>query len=278
MIWLSRTPAHVRRDQIDHYAFAVTLGGSWRGDARGRRLDVAGDTVFVLDMARPMTAEAREMNTVQLVVPRDLLDAVVPSRDLHGVTLRGAAAGLLHDHVGALMRRPPDLTEQDAPGVMRATLAMLAAAARPSSDNIAAAAPVVETVLLARVRRHIECYLHDPALAPDAIGQTLGVSRSRLYALFERFGGVSAYIQGRRLARIHAILAAGNDPRQLFAIAQSCGFTNPGHFSRAFRAAYGVSPRDLRRHGRSREPVPPPAAAQADDTMMTWLRSLAADF
>lgn len=273
-IRLRRTPTHIRRDQIDHYAFGISLGGSWNGDACGENLSVAGDAVFVMDMARPMVAEASHMNTIQLVVPRDLLDAVVPPRDLHGLTLQGGAAGLLHDHIRSLVRRLPALTQADAPAVVKATVAMIAAAVRPTADNLAIASPVVESVLLARVRRHIEGHLGNPELGSDTICAALRLSRSRLYQLFERFGGVSAYIQDRRLTRIHAVLVGGQDNRLLFAIAQSFGFTDPSHFSRAFRAAYGISARDFRRQGPSDTPRTSRMAAASDDALVTWLRAL----
>ena len=76
---LHRTEAQTRRDQIDHYAFGVSTGGSWTGDARDRDLKVSGDSVFVLRPGPPhMRVEIKDMDTVQLVIPRDLLDAAIP--------------------------------------------------------------------------------------------------------------------------------------------------------------------------------------------------------
>ena len=118
------------------------------------------------------------------------------------------------------------LTQADAPGVVRATVAMIAAAVRPTADNLAIAAPRPQRrPARPRPGKYIESHLQDPALNPDAICAALRISRSRLYALFERFNGVSSYIQDRRLARIHAILADGNDSRLISTIAQSFGFT-----------------------------------------------------
>jgi len=111
-------------------------------------------------------------------------------------------------------------------------------------------------------------------MSPDTICAALRLSRSRLYQLFERFGGVSAYIQDRRLTRIHTVLVAGQDNRLHFAIAQSFGFTDPSHFSRAFRAAYGVSPRDFRQRGQSDAARASRTGAASDDPLMTWLRTL----
>jgi AraC-like DNA-binding protein len=262
---------------IDHYAFGVSVGGSWVGDTHNRSLALLGDGVFVLDMACPMNVAVQEMDTVQVVIPRELLDDIVPPGALHGMLLQGGTAGLLHDHVLSLVRRLPQLTQADAPGVQRATLAMIAAAVRPSADNMAAAAPVLETMLLTRARKFIELHLGNPRLSADAICGELRVSRSRLYALFQRFGGVSTYIQDRRLARIHAILTAGHDTRQLSTIAQAYGFTNAAHFSRAFRNSFGVAPRDVRSASQT---VVPDVSAQSEpgnDTLLLWLRNLSVE-
>lgn len=275
---LNRSRNHIRRDQIDHYAIGVSTGGRWTGDARDRGLDAVGDSVFVLDMAQDMSVRVQQMRTVQVVIPRDLLEAAVPARNLHGKVLRGGAAGLLHDHILALVRRLPELTTDDAPGVVRATIAMIAAAIGPTPDNLVAASPALDRMILTRARRYIEARLGDPALDPDAICAALRVSRSRLYELFEPFNGVAAYIQRRRLARVHAILAEGADSRLIFTIAQSYGFTNAAHFSRAFRAAFGYAPRDVRRAGSAAGPMPGAGAAEPhpDDNFLAWLRTLSA--
>ncbi|WP_308344251.1 helix-turn-helix domain-containing protein, partial [Streptomyces sp. MK37H] len=64
---------------------------------------------------------------------------------------------------------------------------------------------------------------------------------------------VSARIRRRRLERCHADLT---DPRprrrSISAIAARWGFPRPADFSRAFRAAYGVTPRELRQASRAR--------------------------
>ncbi|WP_461012534.1 helix-turn-helix domain-containing protein, partial [Streptomyces capparidis] len=69
-----------------------------------------------------------------------------------------------------------------------------------------------------------------------------------LYTLFNAQGlTVAARIRQRRLEHCRRDLA---DPalrsRPVRAIAARWGFTDPAHFSRTFRAAYGITPRDHR--------------------------------
>ena len=96
-------------------------------------------------------------------------------------------------------------TEQ-APALERATLELVAACLAPSRDRADAAASDIAAMTLRRARAHIEARLAEPGLTPAAIGRALGLSRSALYRLFAPFGGIAAYVQGRRLARVRQIV------------------------------------------------------------------------
>nr|WMC98984.1 AraC family transcriptional regulator [Aminobacter aminovorans] len=92
------------------------------------------------------------------------------------------------------------------------------------------------------MRRLIEANVPEPDLGPEFLCQRLGMSRAKLYRLFEPIGGVGAYIQQRRLTRAYHALT---DPAQAHLyvgiIAARCGFGSASVFSRAFRQAFGLS-------------------------------------
>ena len=98
-----------------------------------------------------------------------------------------------------------------------------------------------------RVRRAILREIGSGQLKPAILAREAGLSRSSLYRLFENDGGVARYIQQVRLAMAHDAL---RDPvmagRTIGVIAKAHGFPEPTDFSRAFRAAYGLSPREAR--------------------------------
>ena len=106
-----------------------------------------------------------------------------------------------------------------------------------------------ETVSARRhqIRRYIRAHLADPRLAPATIAQALHVSRRTLYAsLAPGDESVAAEIRHQRLARAHALLSDPADRRPIAEIGAAVGLPNPPHFSRLFRARYGVSPGELR--------------------------------
>jgi AraC-like DNA-binding protein len=88
--------------------------------------------------------------------------------------------------------------------------------------------------------------LRNPALDVPFILRCLGVSRSRLYRLFEASGGIMHYIQKRRLVAAHKVLADPLNGRRIFEVADEFCFNDAAEFSRAFRREFGYAPSDLR--------------------------------
>jgi AraC-like DNA-binding protein len=101
----------------------------------------------------------------------------------------------------------------------------------------------------ARALRYIDAHLTEPALSPTTIAAALGMSPRYLHLLFEQGDSVGATILRRRLERCHAALRDDHDHRAISEIAFAWGFNDAAHFSRTFRARFGVSPRELRASG-----------------------------
>ncbi|MGZ2461724.1 helix-turn-helix domain-containing protein [Rhizobium anhuiense] len=100
------------------------------------------------------------------------------------------------------------------------------------------------TAVRERVRQYIEANLHDPELCPSGISREMGMSLRQLNRLFEGDANtLTSMIQTRRLQRCHADLARPSHyPKSISETAFNWGFRNLSHFSRRFRAEFGVSP------------------------------------
>ncbi|WP_369184861.1 helix-turn-helix domain-containing protein [Streptomyces sp. Y1] len=100
--------------------------------------------------------------------------------------------------------------------------------------------------LLARIRVHIEENLADPDLSPGSIARAQHISVRYLHKLFQQDGmTVGQWVRRRRLDACRREL--GRPSRRqtsVSAVAHRWGFVSHSHFSRAFRDAFGVSPRE----------------------------------
>jgi AraC family transcriptional activator of tynA and feaB len=99
-------------------------------------------------------------------------------------------------------------------------------------------------VKLDQARQFIEAGLADPDLTPEHIGEAIGLSRRSLYRMFGVLGKTPMeFIYEMRLAEAARQLRGKvrNGP-SVTAIAHAVGFVDSSHFSRLFRARYGVSP------------------------------------
>jgi AraC-like DNA-binding protein len=99
-----------------------------------------------------------------------------------------------------------------------------------------------------RVKQYIDQRLADPALGPGEVAAAFGISTRYLHRLFEReHETVAQYIRDRRLERCRLLLL---DPQlsahTILMLAFGCGFGDLSGFNRAFRAKYGMTPRQLR--------------------------------
>ena len=102
--------------------------------------------------------------------------------------------------------------------------------------------------LMLRIKDYIECRLADPTLGPDEIAAAVNISTRYLHQLFAgEHRSVSQYVRGLRLEQCRRDLL---DPRladqSVATIAFGWGFGDLSGFNRAFKAAFGATPREVR--------------------------------
>lgn len=254
---VAAAPHLVRRDACDDPGFlklGLQVDGSavLRQDGRSTRL-LAGDFALY-DTARPYELEFRDDYTMVVLMFRRSLLRLAPA-DLMRHTarsLRGAsgAAALLGPLLDGLARECRDGAPVGGGHVCDAVLSLLAASlASPSAyepqggDRLA--------TLLASAQAYVERHLGDPSLDGAKVAQAHHVSVRYLQKAFaNQSENVAGYIRAQRLDRCAADLANPAESRSVAAIGARWGFADPGHFSRVFRAHFGVPPGEYRAHYR----------------------------
>ena len=273
----ARTPRLIARDGMDHYMVQLFEHGCTFWESRGSSFRIPDNGLVVFDLAREVDTVTDDFANLSLILPREMLqDSLERPDDQHMRVLQGTEpmVALLRDHMRSLKRLAARMSAQQAITVAPATAGLAAACLNAAACDRPDIRAGVALAQLGRIRRLIEAHLSEAELSADWIAGRVGVSRSKLYALFDEFGGVAAYVRDRRLRRALLMLTdASQGRRSIYDIALACGYGSDTAFSRAFRARYGVPPADARRRGA----VPAPEDGDGeglDRRYERWLRHL----
>jgi AraC-like DNA-binding protein len=247
----SSLPGHVRRDPVDHWTMTLLTSGFIQTETSRTSFSAGPGEVQIHSLGRVFDGDVRQKSRMlMLFVPRDFsVETAVTLGQSEFSTLSTGMGRLFSDYLTDVSNRLKLLQPGDLPGLAAATRAMILACVSPSRDHIEAAEGPIATVLLERARKLVQSRLLDPKLGSEMVRRELGISRTRLYNLFEPFGGVMHYIQHRRLQSAYAALTDPSDRRLIFQIAEERGFSDGAEFSRAFKRAFGDSPSDIRKRG-----------------------------
>ncbi|MEX6506637.1 hypothetical protein [Jiella sp. M17.18] len=188
-----RTPARVRGDDFEHVVLQLVLSGEMRVETPGRRFVVAPGEIVVFDMNRPQRTEIQNAHTLTCAVARSLVaEAIATLTDLHGTVMQGSRAGLVADMMVSLNRHAASLSGAEMAAAVGAFAEILRIGLR--ATGTATPPPPLDRRKLERACAAIERQLADPLLGPSHIAAEAEISRSRLYELFQPFGGVARQI------------------------------------------------------------------------------------
>jgi AraC-like DNA-binding protein len=229
----------------------VLVRGSGVVEQDGRQARLRpGDLAFV-DLSRPVRWAMAPMRLVAVVFPRALLPlAADDTTRLTGVRIAGdrGPAALASSLARRLAVELDEYGNGTRLGAAVLDLLAVALAARLDRD---VPPHTRRRALLLRVQAFIEQRLADPELSPSTIAAAHHISLRYLYALFaDEEASVAGWIRQRRLERCRRdLLDPALQEWPVSTIAAQWGLGNAAHFSRAFRAAYGVTPVEYRRLG-----------------------------
>lgn len=263
VVELTVSPSHVLRTapmvrQADPELLCVVVASTGKlvmGQA-GREAVLGATDIALYDSSRPfdlqLGAGGEPATVVRAHLPKALLgqpaDRVerLLARPLPG---HGGFAGLLVHFLGSLTGtaggyRPDDVARLS--GVAADLLTSFVAHHLDAEPDVHEDSR--RRALLLSVEAFVRRHLHDPDLTPRAVAAAHHLSVGYLHRLFgARDTTVAAWIRGLRLERAAHDL---RDPALLdvpvHRIAARWGFRDHSTFTRAFRTAYGVSPRDFR--------------------------------
>ncbi|MBM9504082.1 helix-turn-helix domain-containing protein [Actinacidiphila acididurans] len=250
----------VRRDRdgteenVERYAVAgLQISGRTTIEQAGRQAVMKPGDFCVYDNLRPYAvANSGFVELVTVRVPVRML--AVPSPTLERVSARRIGAGHpVADAAAGYFARlaqagrtgeagaGADLLAQPCVELLRALVTIGAGAADLAADAL-------DVTLQDRLLAYMRLHLGDTDLTAARLAAEHHISERQLYRILSRAGvSLGEWIRAQRLEQCRRELASARGDRATIAsIASRWGFVSAPHFSRAFKSAYGMSPRQWR--------------------------------
>jgi len=231
MRW-ERRAIDIRQSDFDPVVINMMITGLAQGDMDGRAFHEPAGTLHFHDFGRPSLHVSTASTTYSTLVPRPLAQQWFgPLRDLHGLVVPVREAEMLFAHAAQTRRMLHRLDAITAASMGRVFLELAAVALA----QVRADTPLQETADSLLLQR-----------AEEMIERRLGEGRITIADLCQSRGGIHSYIAGFRLDRARAALADVDRIEPIGNIAHRFGFSDSPHLSRAFRARFGMTPREYR--------------------------------
>ncbi|TWF76669.1 AraC-like DNA-binding protein [Pseudonocardia hierapolitana] len=248
-IRLLRTPKQARQDVMPVVALSVQQQADGRHEQLDRQEIVAPGDLMAVDLSAPYdfswsgdgAAGCIQIPVDQLGLPVDVIRRAV------GNVRRSPLYRLVARHVADVTADAERLGADPAAPALGSASVELARALLVSAARMDARAVLADT-LLTRVRAYVRRHLTDPDLRPAAIAAAHNVSLRHLYNVCAQADlSLEQWIIGERLRGAREeLLRPESRHRSIAAIARGWGFRDPTHFTRRFRAEFGVTPGEWR--------------------------------
>ncbi|WP_442819091.1 helix-turn-helix domain-containing protein [Streptomyces sp. NBC_01235] len=247
---VTRTPRLIAEDGEEWITVALQHRGTAALEQDGRQVLMRPGEFAMSDSGRPFRKELAEgfSFTAFHLARKDLR---VPEQDLRALTATvfsssGGSSGLVATYLTRLAQGTEalDVSVRRRLGIIATDL--LALLVQERSGKLNPQAPESANAILTLIKENIVRNLSDPGMSPEVIAAAHHISVRYLHKLFEyEETTVSRWILQHRLERCRRDLSQATGPlRTVAAVGRRWGLVSPSHFSRVFRAAYGMSPRE----------------------------------
>ena len=246
---VTRERREIAADDRDELIFGVRIDGRSTLSQDGHDLQIDKGALYLQDAARPLDISfLGRSTTIFITIPRKALQARIGQGITCGTVSKShPVAGLAADFIAMLAERADALDERVKARLAAQALDLIALTLTVGDTMPTLSSPRSTTLI--RLKSMIDARINDAALRPADVAAAAGISVRYANALLaEENTSVERYILQRRLEQCRRAL---EDPlqshRMIGDIAFSWGFSDLSHFSRRFRAQFGMTPSELRR-------------------------------
>jgi AraC-like DNA-binding protein len=246
------SPAPVASCTPQFFILNIRRSGSVLHSHYGNAYESTTGTMSIFDSRNPFeTRQLSATRSINLRVSGSLLRKVIGNpEDFCGrpINLRHGVAAVFREFVHSMWMERNRISESEGRDLAFGMIDLLKGVCAGLPVGTQASVPAAREPLMRRIEQHIERHLSDHGLTVESIARALQVPRSRLYAASRGASNtLGQLILEKRLDRCRqALVNSRLKSRRITEIAADWGFGSVAHFSRAFKARYGVSPVQFR--------------------------------
>ncbi|GGR49351.1 helix-turn-helix domain-containing protein [Streptomyces netropsis] len=251
-----RTPKLIRQSDPEQYHIGIPLHGTNRIAWADQKALYGPYDIQVFDSSRPVEVESTNgpdpFSGIGIEIPKTLLHLPQHKMDrlfARGMSGREGMGALLVQFLTQLTADTSPYLPSDGPRLGTVVVDLLSGLFAHALEAERSLPPEsCSRTLVLRIRSHVQQNLDDSLLSPRTIAAAHNISTSYLHRLFRNeHETVAAWIRHQRLERARRDLA---DPAMcsttIHTVAARWGFTRAADFTRAFRTAYGMPPKEYR--------------------------------
>lgn len=245
-----RSRVHISRDPADDLLLSLKMSGSCIVEQYDRQALLGTGDLVLYDTKSPYKLDFPEpYRELVLKIPRAALTSRVSSLPaLAAIKLSGGSplARLAGSYLRELAREANDLSPTTRDRLDSAILDVVALALTEVAGAEAADEHMEQLV---RAKTLMRAHLSDSALGAPRVAAALNMSVRTLNRLFAREGeSAMRWLLDERLMACHRALTEVR-ARSVSDVAVEYGFSDLSHFSRVFKAKFGIPPSEVRMVG-----------------------------
>ena len=249
-----RLPRHFREPGPEEFLITIPARSEVRFSQGGKEIRANPGAFFIERSHEPYDFSHDDPADLWVMkISGDMLGGRIRAPDrfcsLEFDTTNGAS-GFFTDMVHLIPACYDTMSEETRSTVGRQLADLLALALQADDRVMNSGVSSVRAGHLLRIEGFVRRHLDDPDLGPETVAAGCGISVRYLHeVLRDTNTTLGAWIRDMRLVAAQEDLANPGDRRSIGEIAWARGFTDQAQFSRAFRARFGMTPKEARGRG-----------------------------